>query len=280
VTNVQTTLFNLESVTSVNGNAGSTTIKDVFPTAARATTLKEGEPSKTHRYWGWMIQASNFDFLGFACYDMETGNLTTIDVSTYGALAPNNVSISPLGGYLVTSGALSQGGTRAYVRDFSSYVQLHTNVEHSDIGIGPNGTDEVYIFINFSSNAGTVDMHNITTDTKTPLTHIYHNASAGDDNTGALAYHFSCRCFEKPGYFVLSTTRNGDLGKWAEDKILICEMADNGRVLNVSNTYNNYSGYWTAPRATINRDGTKILFSTGWLNASTEADAVTYEIAL
>ena len=79
-------------------------------------------------------------------------------------------------------------------------------------------------------------------------------------------------------------TKTEKINGWAQNKILAIELKQNGRIINISNTYGDHKifpgkNYWTETKATSNRDFTKIIFTTTWFKGHNN-DAQTYIIEL
>src|SRR5690606_1496584 len=147
----------LRSVNGIAGYPGKTSIREIWPDAARAWTRWEASPSVDGRYRGFMVQTSSQAGLGLVTYDSKTATITGVsdyDRDGGGVSQPDHVSMSPSGDYIVPSWAaptcpsMSQLGKRnapcglmAFSRDFSRAVGLTAASPHSDIGIDANGRD-------------------------------------------------------------------------------------------------------------------------------------------
>lgn len=273
-TGVVALYFDLQQVLSVNGDQTVRSLTSVFPSAARFWTKGEGSPSRDHRYWGGQVEDANFNFLGFAIYDTLTGDVRTLTAAQYGGGRPDHCSMSVNGGFFVASSDEPGIGTRAYRNDFSSYRQVHHKSEHSDLAVMPNG-DEVYVSVNFQDNEGNLFFYNLTTGVKTELTHL-HAYPTSHVNHITPTLHISGRCYDKPSWVMISTY-SATNQYWADNKILMVELADNGKIVNVGHTLNKHANYFSECHGPVNRDGTKFLFgSTGQAGGSVEP----YEIDL
>ncbi|MCV4614074.1 hypothetical protein OFM04_29680, partial [Escherichia coli] len=108
--------------------------------------------------------------------------------------------MSPSGNYCVVSSD-GASGTVAYSRDFSQQKKVHHKSEHSDIALDENG-DDVYVAIDYQSNAGDVFMVNLRTGVRTVLFPTYLSGTA-------TALHVSGKAYNKRGWVVISTYADG-----------------------------------------------------------------------
>lgn len=264
-TGVSTVLFNL---------AG----RLPWPQATQLWTKAEGCPSADGRYFGLM--ATRYDaaaqqniVYGLVCYDRVTDTIVgTLDASAFGGAFPDHISMSAGGNYVVPSWAFTPAlGTRAYTRDFASFTTLHTQSEHSDLGFGPNG-EEMYVYTDYGT--GFIVARNMANGAGINLLQIYPAGGVG------YAAHISCKCFDKPGWCVVSTyadTSNYGAAAPAVPqygmfrKIMAVELKAGGRVLNIAHTRtnNNYGGYYGEPQATVNRDFSRVVWTSNFQGADT-----------
>jgi hypothetical protein len=97
-----------------------------------------------------------------------------------------------------------------------------------------------------------------------------------DFSHSALGFHFSGRGFLQPGWILVSTS-NGTQppSTWMDDLIFAVELVKEGRVVRLAHTHSVYDqnveqDYWAEPHASVNRDFTKIVFTSNWGRAGTE----------
>lgn len=249
----------------------STKLKALFPSAARAWTKQEGRPSDDGRVHCLMVEDASYGMLGLVAYDM---NSDTILGSMPTTNRPDHVSTSPKGDYCVPSWG-TPTGTRAYKTDFSSYTQLHSTSEHSDLAVTKGGA-QVYVYSDY--NAGFVSMVDLATGAKTNLFALY------GPNSSHTAMHISGTSRARPGYVTVSFYGCGaDYGRaacdptvqWFKDKIVAVELAANPRIVNLAHTHYGDGGYFAETQAVANPDLTKILFVSTW-ESSSEADVASY----
>lgn len=258
------------NVASIAGHPGMTSIKQIWPSAARAWTRDEGSPSANARYWGLMVEDVNFNSLGLITYDMQTDTITGVyDYATdgNGIGRPDHVSMSPTGQYVVpswnggnTCSSASNLGTlhnpcglMSFKRDFSSAVGLAQKGPHSDIALDASGND-VIVISNYDS--GYLEMHNLATGQKTNLWQIYINGSS-------TAMHISGKAFKHPGW-VLVSTYAGSGTEWYTDEVMAVELKANPRIYNLAHTYNIANTYFSETHAAVNRTFTRMLFNSNW----------------
>ncbi len=277
------TVTDFTKLNSIHGHSGMTSIKDIWPTAARIWTKSEGSPSADARYWGLQFETNDFESLGAITYDLQTNSITGIfdfekDGNNVGR--PDHISMSPSGKYVVPSwyvqgcsnihsGTTSKPcGLMAYTRDFSLGYSLAVRGEHSDIALDSLGND-IVVMPNYVS--GYVEMYNLETKDTVKLWRIYKNSSA-------TAMHISAKAYNKPGWVLISTYATNGLPQWWTNKIMAVQLKKHPKVYLISNTFNEDAGYWTEPHAVVNRDFTKLLFNSNW--GSGDEDIDVYSISL
>lgn len=243
----------------------SSRIKAIFPTAAGMWTKEEGRPSNDGKIWCFQIENSNFGAVGLLAYNFETdqilGHLATTS-------RPDHISTSPKGNYCVPSWDNAQG-TRAYKTDFSSYTQLHSKSEHSDLALTKDGK-EVYVFTDY--NSGDVAMVDMASGTRTNLFRLY-----GVNSSGTAMHLSGIGTKHKAGYVVVSTYAcfqnysqpcNTTPAPWFKDKVMIVELKSNPTIYNVAHVQYGNAGYFSETQAVANDDLSKILFVSAWRTTS------------
>lgn len=255
-------------VTRVVGDFASR-LKARWPGANAAWTKSEGSPSKDGRYWCFMVDDANWNSLGIVTWDRDTNSiLGTLDTK---GERPDHVSMSPSGNYCVISGD-SASGTVVANRDFNNRRKIHPKSEHSDLAIDANG-DDVYVSVDYQSNAGDLFMVNLRTGVRTNLLPTYVSGSA-------TALHVSGKGVNKPGWALVSTyADNSGPRQWLHRKLFLVQLAANPLTYNLGFTRVASNGYWSEPHASVNRDLSKVLFNSNWGSGSdTDVDAYLIEI--
>ena len=278
----------LTNVKSINGYPGFTSVKQVWPNAARFLTAEEGSPSADARYWALMGVSEDFNTsFGIIVYDMQTDSIVGIyDYATDGGGigGPNNVSMSPSGSHVVAlwnppacdgqngrptgSGTLNNPcGTMSFNRDFTKGVGLAFNGEHGDTATDINGRD-VYVGIEYQDR-GAIEI--IDLDTGNLITDIETQVWVGG------AVHISGRAYNKPGWVVISHYNNAG-NTWYNEEIFMAKLDVNPVIVRLAKHRSNPADYWAQPHATISRDATKVIWGSNW--GSPVLDLDTYMITL
>lgn len=237
-----------------------------WSTANAAWTRSEGSPSADARYWAFMVDDESFAALGFVVWDAIDDQI----VSYYDTNErPDHLSMSPSGSYVVVSW---DNRTVAFDRDFSNERTIMNRTEHSDIAIGANGNDTL-VSIDYGANDGDIFMYDLATSVRTDLVPTYLNGTA-------TAMHFSGKSYQKPGWVLVSTYANTeDQQEWIHEKIFALELKANPRVIALAHHHSIDRGYWTEPHATVNRDFTRVLFTSTW-NKVDEQDVDAYYLGI
>lgn len=232
-----------------------------WPSAARVWTQSEGSPSADARYWGFIVQDSNFGFLGLMTYDLQTDTILGTLTNAY---QPNNVTMSPSGKYIVAQysrgdrpvGTDQPGGPIAFTADFRSYKHLRPNglTAHTDVAVGANGND---IFVGDDHSSGHLYMTDLETGVSTNLFAFWTNLST------YYAGHVSGKAFRRPGWIVASEF--GGSTDWFHNKVFLVELAANPRILHLAHHHRASDGeYFSQVHASANRDLTRIVFNSNW----------------
>ena len=143
---------------------------------------------------------------------------------------------------------------------------LGTHVGHGDSAFDTQGR-EVYVF----QDSGTdyISMVDLATGSVTQLTPI-------DFSHTAISLHFSGRAFGKPGWALVSTTDdNRTTYTWMDNQAFALELASNGRIVRLAHDHTLVDNkqehdYWAEPHGSVNRDFTKVLFTSNWGQSGTE----------
>ena len=240
--------------------------------AARVWTKSEGSPSADARYWGFQVETSSFAPLGLMVWDMVNQEVVgTFDFVTDGGGVgrPDHVSMSPSGDYLVASWDGNDYGTTAFYRDFSSQVKVHHKSEHSDIALMPDGND-AYIAVDYQTNGGDVFYHVLQTGERNALFTSYYGGKG-------TAFHFSGKGFNKPGWALVSTYSHNPAEAWLHRKIFAVSLTATPTIVQLGHHHSNVpmsGGYFAEPHASVNRDFTRVMFTSNWEAAEGEHNDV------
>ncbi|HVJ62144.1 MAG TPA: hypothetical protein VM555_05465, partial [Tahibacter sp.] len=229
--------------------------------AAHVWSKSKGSPSGDVRYWGFQVEDANFRILGYAVWDLQANRLVG---SKSVSVRPDHVSMSPSGRWFIASGS---DGTYAWSPDFKQKKQLHTRAEQSDIAIGADGHD-VFVSIDYQSGDGSVFMVDIDTGARTDLFPTYLNGSY-------TALHVSGKAYGKPGWALVSTyagsaSRDGSR-PWYLDQVFALELKAQPRIYPIAFHRSRTGSNRAEPRAAVNRDFSRILYSSNWGGSGDEA---------
>jgi hypothetical protein len=268
-----------DNTTRVAADFGARVAK-IWPGAVAVWTRSEGSPSMDGRYWAFQVEDKKSQAFGFFTYDLQTDTiLGTYDFAEHKKGRPDHVTMSPSGRFAVVGWEYPE----VFERDLKQGRKLGPHFEHSDIGIDANG-DDTYVSIDYKSG-GMVFMQNLATGKRTDFFRSYLHGTA-------TAMHFSAKSYNKPGWFVLSTSGEYDsrnAGKrlssaengyqWLHRRIFAVEMHPDPRVINLAYTHITSNGYWTEPHASVNRDFTRVIFNSNW-GTSSKTDVDTFFVLL
>jgi archaellum component FlaF (FlaF/FlaG flagellin family) len=258
--------LNVETNTSTV--AANFTGKLPWADVARVWTKSEGSASADGRYWCFMAETSSFGIRGVFTYDLQTQTvLGTRSLSS----RPDHVSMSASGRWCTISGGDTSGATMAWDRTFTQSVQLHQGGEHSDLALGADGHD-YYVAVNYQGNTGELYMLDIDTGVKTILFPTYIEGTA-------TAYHISGKNFAKPGWVLMSTYARSGAEKWLHERVMAVELKADPKIINIAHHHTKYNGYWTEPHASVNRDFSRVFFTSNWENGS-DTDVNAYMVKL
>ncbi|MDX2089162.1 MAG: hypothetical protein SFX73_14995 [Kofleriaceae bacterium] len=279
VANTTTQLFDLTAHVQALG----------WTTAARAWWKGEGRPSDDGRWWALMVETSAFQPLGIIMYDRMTDTIVGHQALT--GNRPDHLSTSPLGNYAVVSwygnaaASLAEeaarplstaGGVRAYSRDFSTFRVMSVLGEHSDLALDAAG-NEVFVAVSFHGAAdgvtdGRVFFRRLDDGTAydTPI-----NTFGGSTGTGI---HVSGTATARRGWVVVSKYAGVGSGPFDGQVVAVELVPSNARVLRLAHHRSSANGYFFEPHASVNRDFTRVMFSSDWSGA--QATALDYEIML
>ena len=267
-TNGGMTLLLLDVNTNQTTTAANFAGKLPWSGAARVWTKSEGGPSADARYWCFMAETSGFGTLGVFTYDLQT---QTVLGTRSMSVRPDHLSMSAGGRWCVVSNLDGAGGTVAWSRNFGTSRQLHGSSEHSDLALGAAGED-IFIFVDYQSNAGDLVMVNLDSGVRTTLFPTYIDRSA-------TAYHVSGKNFAAPGWMLLSTYAFTGPERWLHERIMAVELKANPVIVQLAHHHSRANGYWTEPHATVSRDFTRVLFTSNW-GSESDMDVDAYMIQL
>ncbi|MEO8299080.1 MAG: hypothetical protein ABI574_14855 [Burkholderiales bacterium] len=251
--------------TNTARTVGDFTGKLPWSDVRRLWTKSEGSPSADARYWAFMAETDGFASRGIVVWDRVNNTIVSTLNNTE---RPDHLSMSASGNYVVVSWL---DRVVAYDRNLQNPRTIHGSSEHSDLGLDAAGND-MFVSIDYQSGDGAVFMTNLNTGVRTDLFPTYISRKA-------TAMHFSAKAFNKPGWVVISTYADysavGGTSPqlWMDRKIFAVQMAASPTIYNLGFTRTVNGGYWSEPQASVNRDFTKIVWTSNWNNRGTATDA-------
>lgn len=251
-----------------------------WSTVARVWWQGEGRPSDDGDVWGMSCQTSGFNQVGLLMYKKSTNTVLGSILTTN---KPNNVSTSPSGAYCVPSwsngsgltmttaaaaGINSTDGTRAYTSNFGSFTQLSYYGEHADTAVDALGND-VYVSINYNVGSmpdvsdGYIYYRRMDNGVAYELTPGYTGSS--------YAWHMSGHY---NGWAIIGSYAGEPGSAWKDEVIIAVELVTTSpRRIRLAHHQSNYStgnvgdAYFAEPHSTINKQGTRVMFSSNMRNS-------------
>jgi len=249
------------------------------PGAIMVWTRYEGSPSINGRYWGLMAEDENWLTSDYIVYDLQTNTvIATRDLRTWpdDEREADSVTISPLGDYFLVQmdkycekGQLGNEanpcGLMVYNRELKNGRGLLRLIGHSDTALDAQGR-EVLVYQDIDTDH--ISMLDLESSTVTALWPI-------DFSHTAIGLHISGRASLAPGWALISTYE-GDPASytWMDDSVFAIELKPNGRVVRLAHTHSLVDesmehDYWAEPQASVNRDFTRVLFTSNWGRSGT-----------
>ncbi|MBN2387305.1 MAG: hypothetical protein JXB85_09810 [Anaerolineales bacterium] len=250
------------------------------PGSIMVWTRYEGSPSADGRYWGLMGQDENWTAAWYLVYDLQAEVVVaTRDLRDWPEAwrEVDAVAISPLGNYFLAymdryceHGRLGTDenpcGLMVYDRDLQEGRGLLRIAGHSDLALDVDGR-EALVYQDIDTD--TISVLDLESGQITPLWPIDFSHCDG------CGMHFSGRAFERPGWVVVSYF-DGDPNSywWMDDQIIALELQPGGRIVRLAHHHSlvdeaQEHDYWAEPHASVNRDFTRVLFTTNWGRSGT-----------
>jgi len=248
---------------------------------AAVWTRYEGSPSLDGRTWGLMAQDEDWNVVAFLIYDLQADRVIA-KRALPDRPSIDSVTISPLGNYFLAyyddycqPGHLGDDahpcGLMVYDRNLANGRSLLRIVGHSDTALDAQGR-EVLVYQDIDTDH--ISMLDLATGTVTALWPI-------DFSHSAIGLHFSGRAFRRPGWALVSTYNGArpTSATWMDDQVFAVELRAGGHAVRLAHTHSVYDenieqDYWAEPHASVNRDFTRVLFTTNWGRSGTEETEV------
>jgi hypothetical protein len=239
-------------------------------------TRYEGSPSYDTRYWGLIANDSEWNPLAFLIYEIQTNSIVIKEIPP--GYSIDNVTISPLGNYFLASfdeycehGQVGNDanpcGFMVYDNNLENGRSLLRIIGHYDALLDADGR-EVVLYQDIDTD--NISMLDLETGKVTVLFPI-------DFSHTGIGFHFSGRASDQAGWGLVSTYNGGHptAFTWMDNSIFAVELKPNGRVVRLAHTHSLYDeniehDYWAEPHASVNRDFTRIIFTSNWGHTGTE----------
>lgn len=200
-------------------------------------------------------------------YDMQAGSVdSSFDLGT---TQPDWVSMSPSGTYVVvnwTSDGTSRGqGVEVFSRAGVFARQIYPNGEHGDLGISSVG-DEVLVTMNegatFAGGAASIHMLRLSDGASTIIW-------GKDGDIDIYNAHVSCRNTKRPGWAYFSTNNMSNADMPGRDEAYAIKLDGSFTAERWGHMHSANKGtYEYQPHIVPNRDGSRVLFASGWDGAT------------
>lgn len=243
-------------------------------------TRYEGSPSFDGNTWGLMAEDDNWLTSAFLVYDLPSDRvIASLDTRGWpdDAREVDSVTISPLGDYFLVymdkyceQGQLGTDanpcGLMVYDRDLKNGRGLLRLVGHSDTALDPQGR-ETLVYQDIDTDH--ISMLDLESGAITALWPI-------DFSHTPIGLHISGHASSLTPGWALISTYDGDPASytWMDDGVFTIELKPNGRIIRLAHTRslvdeNMEHDYWAEPQASVNRDFTRILFTSNWGRSGT-----------
>ena len=243
-------------------------------------TNYEGRPSMDTRYWGLMAEDEDWIPVAFLVYDRLSDTATIRDMREVDGIQEDvdHVTISPLGDYFLAAfdrycehGQLGDEnhpcGLMIYDRDLQNGRGLLRIIGHYDLALDASGR-EVAVYQDIDNDQ--IAMLDLESGQVIPLLPI-------DFSHTPIGFHFSGLAYDRPGWALISTYSGGypEAFTWMDDQVFAVELKVGGRVVRLAHTHSKVNpdmehDYWAEPHASLNRDFTRVLFTSNWGRSGSE----------
>ncbi|MBI2968790.1 MAG: hypothetical protein HYY40_13400 [Bacteroidetes bacterium] len=282
------------TINTMNIQTEQITLLRTFSNYFYVTTRAEGNMSNDAHYIALAGYDSNWLLTDFFVYDILIDSVVgTINAGTF-VQDFDWISISPLGNYVVVDYANEItgqfNGVEVYDRQFNFIWQKPLGAGHSDLGLDSDGTEVLIMDIyDADSNMTFFKKFHLSDGSETVLLGI----------SPLFDQHESCRNMDRPGWVYISTfdyvgRLTDDSASWLpfEDEVFALKMNGSGTVQRIAHHHSrryspltpnsDSSVYFSEPHATVNNNGTRILFGSNWrenMEQDTSVDAYIVDIS-
>ncbi len=249
----------------------------------------EGSPSNDSRYDAFMAEDGDFITRGLVSYDWQTGQILGLYSVPHGEVnEPDNVGMSPSGATVMAQfeccpegqlGTYEEPcGAMVYTRDLTQGWGISRCIGHNDMTFDAQGRE---VIVHQETTTDQIVMTDLATGETTALLDL-------DFSTGIYGLHISGRAFDRPGWVAVSVHPEEsplDFSNpfWMVGIVFALELAPDPRVVQLAHHHSIRSeaemDYFAEPQVTVNRDFTRLLFTSNW-SAYGTGEVEMYLIAL
>lgn len=282
-TDPNTLYYNADSILySYNTTTDIAAELHAFTAYTWANTRGEGNMSLDGRYYAVVGQQYNYIsgnvvFKDIVVYDLQANSeISVMPIPQDSISGFDWTSISPLGNYVVVDYADETTGryhgVEVYDRNMNFIWQKPLGAGHSDLGIDANN-DEVLVMdvYNADSNKTYIKKFRLSDGQETTLLEV----------SELFDLHISLRNQQRHDWCFISTfdytgRLTDDSLSWLpfEDEVFALKLDGSGDVQRIAHhhsrryspsTYDpDHSNYWAEPHATVDRQGTRIIYGSNW----------------
>ncbi|MEO0227293.1 MAG: hypothetical protein ABIL70_04505 [candidate division WOR-3 bacterium] len=236
-----------------------------FPNCSYITTGSEGDASMDRNYWCLMIVDSTFNTIAVVVYELSTDSIIGQKTSFPDAI--NWVSMDMSGNHAVIG--YDSHVCQVFNKNLTSYIDLPAGANgHMDLALDASNND-VMVYQNNATDW--IAMADLNTGTETPLVQIPFDVNPD------IGLHFSGNCGATPGWVLVSTygAKNppkGNTHSWMDNLLFMVELKANPRIIKLAQTHSYTAedpedvekNYFAEAFASINYNGTKVVFGSNW----------------
>ena len=239
-------------------------------------TRWEGNPSIDDRYWAFMVENQDWMTVAFIIYDLEADQIIS-HRDIHPPQDVDSVTMSPLGNYFLAQfefcehDSLGSGdhpcGLMVYDRNLENARGLLRIVGHSDVALDAYG-NEIFLFQDIDTDQ--IAILNLSTGKISNLFPIDFTYCEG------CGMHFSGLGYQVPGWGLVSYCDGDPITRmWMDDHIFAIELKSGGQVVRFAQHHSMVStaqdhDYWAEPHASVNRDFSRIVFTSNWGRLGTD----------
>jgi hypothetical protein len=242
---------------------------------AMVWTRWEGNPSIDDRYWALMAEDQDWMTVAFIVYDLHSDRvIARREITPPGDV--DSVTISPLGTYFLAQfefcehGSMGSAdhpcGLMVYDRDLENARGLLRNVGHSYLALDATGKEIFFYQDQDTDHVAILDLATGVISNLFPIDFTYCDG---------CGMHFSGLGYQLPGWGLISYFDADPITRmWMDDHIFAVELKPGGQVVRFAQHHalvdpDQDHDYWAEPHASVNRDFTRIVFTSNWGRSGT-----------